>query len=131
MKGKKMLALIKLLDDFVASSGIIRMIIYGCLIVLLVSAGYLFIVNKYKAVRIDTLQRQCAETAAQLNLQNNMLKKLGEDTVKQKEAIAVATEKAKLLGEVNKRLLDGIDKIRLEGTCDEKVKQSLRYLTTK
>jgi len=131
MKGSKMLALIKLLDDIVASSGVIRMVIYGALVVLFISTCYLFVVNKYKAVRIDSLQRNVAEISAQLNLQNNMLKKLGEDTVKQKEVVAAAVEKAKILADINKKILEDMTRIKLEGTCDEKVKQSLRYVTTK
>lgn len=85
---------------------------------------------KYNALKLENALNKStvADLSAALNIQNQEIMRLAKQYTEQKAVMDGAIKEAGRIAQENRKVLDGIKNIKLEGTCDEKVKQSLGVL---
>lgn len=95
--------------------------------------GNMWIGFKYNALRLENaiLKNTAADLNAALNVQNNRIVEIGKLYEDQKLIMAGSIREAGRIAKESRKILDGIKDIKLEGTCDEKVKQAVGILNAK
>lgn len=118
------------IDFLIEKSVLVRWVLVGLVLALLITSSVQYVKIGIKNVKITNLESSKARVESLLQIQNDKVKFLGEETRAKEEVIKKANNKATKLALENKKQLGTIMKINLKGTCDEKVKQSFSLFST-
>ena len=123
--------ILKLIDNLISSSAIVRWALLSSLLVTSTTVVVLYFSGKKKDLELVLLRTEVAKAADALYRQNARIRELGEQSRIQKKVMEQAVKSAEQLAIKTSKQLDDIKNIKLTGTCDEKVKQSLEALNGK
>ena len=117
------LTILRSIDTIIATSAIVRYVLLVILSLLLITVVVLKVVNFKQNVDLQLTKSAYVKVSAEVFLQNEKIKELGEQAESQKKNMQQAVNRAAALAVENKKTLGELMKIKLSGSCEEKVRQ--------